>query len=90
MPDTQTPPTLQQLAALAVALDQALQKQDARITNLIKWLKDQFRDINAALDKLDAPPSTDEAPALTEIRDRLARIENYLAQEDGFSLPPPR
>lgn len=88
--NTQQPPTLQTMQATIQALDAALTRQEQRVTKLIAWLKNQFQEINQALDRLDAPPATDEAPALTEIRDRLARIEDYLSQEPEFKAQPPR
>lgn len=70
--------------ALQLLLDQinqlkAQQAHTAKVLNdWIKWNKAQFKAIMDALDKLDAPPSTDKAPALQEIRDQIAELDRDL------------
>lgn len=53
------------------------------------WTRDQLKAINSALDRLDAPPTQEESPALEEIRKSIKRIDKDLDQvwEEVFPKP---
>lgn len=51
-----------------------------RLDQHIIWTQDQFRQIMKALDDLNAPPSTEEAPILQELIERVDAIDQDLSK----------
>ena len=58
-----------------IELENQIETMQTELTELKEIIQKDLNQIMEALDRLDAPPSTDEAPVVTKLEKRLKKLE---------------